>query len=539
MMYIHSIMPWFVSVAALPLYYLIASFVSRAWNTLVPMIYCIMTTKSFVAARAGDVSSSNVVLRGLQDSDRLSEEFADAFNDANTVDLIAKRVLKRWLVNRITFMWSFYTVTTFLVGMLNAQYIGAGTLGLCLTNLLILEVLLEPNIENSTGALFEFICLARVHEYLSVPQERAALALDDGAYRSFASRVPRSALRALSLGPRHSSGAAEVLLDGARFLVPSADGTALTLAIPKGGPRLAALCAQCPKLAKAEGWHRIVAVNDAVGDADAIARELCGDGKDDKEQVLIDVRSGWLSDGALVEVQGLRAGYANLPRDVLKGIDVTFEKKSKVAIAGTTGCGKSSFLLVMLRILEPRAGRILLDGVDTRELGLATLRTALGLVPQDPVLFSGTIRQNLDPFGDYSDGRILQALECVRLADLLSSWSEGLDYQIKDEGGNLSFGQRQLVCLARMILRQPPLLLLDEATSAIDPYTQECVQRAIDAAFVNSTLLAVAHRLETVLKFDYALVLEKGEVAEHGRVSELREKRGGVLRTMLEAKSAW
>jgi len=562
MLYIHTIMPWFLSLAALPIYYLIANFVSRAWNTLVLMLYCMFTSKSFVAARAGDVSSSNVVLRGFRDTERLADEFADAFNDANTVDLTARRVLKRWLVNRVHFLWSFYTTTTFLVGMLNAQHIGAGTLGLCLTNLVILEVLLEPNIENSTGALYEFICLARVHEYLSVPQERPTKNLSDTRFRSFIARVKRGALRSLTLGPNGGAGGPEVMLRGERFLAATADGAALCLAGEADQARasssssasttavasapaaagLAALCPGCPDLALADRWHRIVAVNDATGDAGAMARELCKEchtREEEEQEVLLDVRTGWLADGALVEIRDLRVGYANIPRDVLKGINLTFERKSKVAIAGTTGCGKSSLLLVMLRILEPRSGKVMLDGVDTQDLGLATLRTALGLVPQDPVLFSGSLRENLDPFGAYSDGRILSALNCVRLGELVRSWPEGLEYQVTDEGMNLSFGQRQLVCLARMVLRQPPLLLLDEATSAIDPFTQECVQRALDVEFEHSTLVAVAHRLETVLKFDYAVVLERGEVSEHGRVGELKDRRGGVLRTMLETKSTW
>merc|ERR1719277_1445107 len=116
------------------------------------------------------------------------------------------------------------------------------------------------------------------------------------------------------------------------------------------------------------------------------------------ESLVVEVQSGWLADGARVEIENLTVGYADVPRDVLKGISLRFEPRTKVGIVGTTGCGKSSLLLVLLRILEPRAGRVLLNGVDTRDVGLATLRRALGLVPQDPVLFSGTLRSNLDPF---------------------------------------------------------------------------------------------------------------------------------------------
>jgi len=542
MLYVHTIMPWFLTVAALPLYYLIGSVVSRAWNTLVPLMYCIFSSKSYVAARVGDIASSNVVVRAFGDSDRLSLEFSHAFNDANTAYLIATRVLKRWLVNRVSFLWSFYTTTTFLVGILNVQYIGAGTLGLCMTNLLVLTVLLEPNIENSTGALFEFIALARIHEYTSVPQERPMRLPEDTRYRSFTAKVPRSALKALTLAP----GGEGVLLNGQSFLEASQDRSALVPAVSGAGAggALAGLAQRCPseaparrQLADAEGWHRIVAVGDAVGSAADMARELCR--SCDEDEVLMDVRTGWLSDGARVEIRDLRAGYADLPRDVLKGITLTFEKRMKVAVAGTTGCGKSSLLLVLLRVLEPRSGKVLLDGVDTQDIGVATLRSAIGLVPQDPVLFSGTLRHNLDPFDHFTDTAIEQALGLVHLTELVQSWPLGLAHTIADEGGNLSFGQRQLVCLARMVLRRPALLLLDEATSAIDPSTQELVQNTLDEAFVGSTVLAVAHRLETVLKFDYAVVLNQGEVAEEGTVSELKIKKGGWLRGMLDAKGTW
>jgi len=295
---------------------------------------------------------------------------------------------------------------------------------------------------------------------------------------------------------------------------------------------------QAERLAMADRWHRIVSVGTTSGSALDMAEELCRN-KSGEEEVLIDVQTGWLADGALVEIQNLRAGYSGYARDVLQNITLTFEKKTKVAVAGTTGCGKSSLLLVMLRVLEPRAGRVLLDGVDTQHVGVATLRRAIGLVPQDPVLFSGTLRHNLDPFNLFTDAAINQALDLVHLTHLVQSFPMGLYHVIADEGGNLSFGQRQLVCLARMVLRRPKLLLLDEATSAIDPSTQELVQTTLDEAFAEATVMAVAHRLETVLKYDYAVVLDQGVVAEEGSVAFLKEKKGGRLRTMLETKGEW
>lgn len=154
-------------------------------------------------------------------------------------------------------------------------------------------------------------------------------------------------------------------------------------------------------------------------------------------------------------------------------------------------------------------------------------------------MFSGTIRSNLDPFRQYTDGRILAAFKIAGMGALIEQWPAKLDHQISDEGVNLSFGQRQLVCLARMVLRQPAVLLLDEATSAIDPKTQEQVQETINSAFPGTTMIAVAHRLETILDFDQVVVLDKGTVAEHGPVKEVAELKDGIFRKMLASKRSW
>lgn len=190
-------------------------------------------------------------------------------------------------------------------------------------------------------------------------------------------------------------------------------------------------------------------------------------------------------------------------------------------------------------MLEPRSGRVLLNGVDISDLGLATLRSAVGLVPQDPVLFSGSLRHNLDPFDAFTDGRIWQALRRVQLADVVEDLPTKLQHLILEEGANISFGQRQLVCLARMVLRQPGLLLLDEATSAVEPHTQQLVQQTLRSAFPSSTLIAVAHRLETVLDFDHVVVLERGDVAEQGPPRELAERKDSLFQGMLAAKGSW
>jgi len=338
--------------------------------------------------------------------------------------------------------------------------------------------------------------------------------------------------------------------NGVVLLRSTLDRRALALAEADGYGRLPLfqdLCSSCEELGRAGRTHLVFAANDAVADAKAIAQELCKPLKSfmtasslsTPPKVVLDIKSGWLADGALVDVRNLSAGYGDIPQNVLKGISFTVEPQMKAAIVGTTGCGKSSVLLALLRIIEPRGGSVVINSVDTRDIGLATLRSALGLVPQDPILFSGTIRHNLDPFRQYTDGRMKLAVKCAHLEAFINSLPLGLDHMVADEGGNLSFGQRQLLCLARMVLRQPALLLLDEATSAIDPRTQESVQDTINSAFPASTMLAVAHRLETIMQFDQVVVLDKGTVVESGPVKEIAARSGGTFKSMIDAKKKW
>jgi len=271
-------------------------------------------------------------------------------------------------------------------------------------------------------------------------------------------------------------------------------------------------------------------VNGARHNATALAEELCT-GKSDK--VMLDVRSGWLAGGTRVEIQNLVVGYADIPKEVLRGISFTIEARTKVGIVGATGCGKSTLLLALLRILEPRSGRILFNNVDTLNVGVRTLRSAVGLVAQDPVLFSGSVRYNLDPHGAYTDEQVLQALGRVQMKGFVEGLQQKLEHPVSEGGENISFGQRQLVCLARLVLRRPALMLLDEATSSIDPRTQEIVTEVLHKDFAQSTIIAVAHRIETVVDYDRVVVLKEGTVAEQGRPRELAERKGGAFAEML------
>ncbi|XP_008945689.1 PREDICTED: canalicular multispecific organic anion transporter 2 [Merops nubicus] len=211
---------------------------------------------------------------------------------------------------------------------------------------------------------------------------------------------------------------------------------------------------------------------------------------------------------------------------VLKGLNLQVHGGEKIGIVGRTGAGKSSMTLCLFRILEAVKGEIKIDGVKISEIGLHDLRSRLTIIPQDPVLFSGTLRMNLDPFNKYSDEEIWKALELSHLKRFVSSQPSMLDYECSEGGENLSVGQRQLVCLARALLRKTRILILDEATAAIDLETDDLIQMTIRTQFEGCTVLTIAHRLNTIMDYTRVLVLDNGTIAEFDTPASLIASKG-------------
>ncbi|XP_038013185.1 canalicular multispecific organic anion transporter 2 isoform X1 [Motacilla alba alba] len=211
---------------------------------------------------------------------------------------------------------------------------------------------------------------------------------------------------------------------------------------------------------------------------------------------------------------------------VLKDLNLQVRGGEKIGIVGRTGAGKSSMTLCLFRILEAVKGEIKIDGVKISEIGLHDLRSRLTIIPQDPVLFSGTLRMNLDPFNKYSDEEIWKALELSHLKRFVSSQPSMLDYECSEGGENLSVGQRQLVCLARALLRKTRILILDEATAAIDLETDDLIQMTIRTQFVDCTVLTIAHRLNTIMDYTRVLVLDNGTIAEFDKPANLIAAKG-------------
>ncbi|KAI8647805.1 multi drug resistance-associated protein MRP [Parasitella parasitica] len=229
-------------------------------------------------------------------------------------------------------------------------------------------------------------------------------------------------------------------------------------------------------------------------------------------------------------------GYSTRYRDgldlCLRNLSFTVAPKEKIGIVGRTGAGKSSLSLSLFRIIEAVRGNIIIDGVDISSLRLFDLRSRLTIIPQDPVLFAGTVRENLDPFSTHDDAQIWQALQNAHLNDHIAAMDGQLNGVVLEGGDNFSVGQRQLICLARALLRRTTILILDEATAAIDVETDFIIQETIRKQFANCTILTIAHRINTVMDSDRILVLDEGTVGEFDSPENLIANRSSKFHSL-------
>jgi len=235
---------------------------------------------------------------------------------------------------------------------------------------------------------------------------------------------------------------------------------------------------------------------------------------------------------ALPRLPPIKTSAPDVP---LKNISLTIKPGERIGIVGRTGSGKSTLVSALYRLNEPAEGRIVIDGIDTNTIGVSDLRSKLSIIPQEPQLFVGNVRYNIDPFDAFSDEEIWEALRIAGLKDFVSTLDKKLEEPVKENGSNFSVGQRQLFCLARALLRKSRILVLDEATASVDFDTDILIQKALRTSFPNTTLLVIAHRLNTVMDMNRILALEKGELMEFKSPAELIADKKSLLYGMVQA----
>ncbi|RDX68620.1 ABC transporter C family member 3, partial [Mucuna pruriens] len=232
----------------------------------------------------------------------------------------------------------------------------------------------------------------------------------------------------------------------------------------------------------------------------------------------------WPSHGEVV-IQDLQVRYApHLPL-VLRGLTCKFHGGLKTGIVGRTGSGKSTLIQALFRIVEPAAGQVMIDSINISSIGLHDLRSRLSIIPQDPTMFEGTVRNNLDPLEEYTDEQIWEALDKCQLGDEVRKKEGKLDSSVSENGENWSMGQRQLVCLGRVLLKKSKVLVLDEATASVDTATDNLIQQTLKQHFSDSTVIIIAHRITSVVDSDMVLLLSQGLIEEYDTPTTLLENK--------------
>ncbi|XP_073420400.1 ATP-binding cassette sub-family C member 8 isoform X2 [Dendrobates tinctorius] len=248
----------------------------------------------------------------------------------------------------------------------------------------------------------------------------------------------------------------------------------------------------------------------------------------------IQIPQNWPDSGE-IQIQNLSVRYDSSLKPVLKHVNAHISPGQKIGICGRTGSGKSSFSLAFFRMVDTFQGRIIIDGIDIAKLPLQTLRSRLSIILQDPILFSGSIRFNLDPESKCTDCMLWEALEIAQLKHVVKALPGGLGAVVTEGGENFSVGQRQLFCLARAFVRKSSILIMDEATASIDMATENILQKVVMTAFQERTVVTIAHRVHTILNADLVIVMKRGAIMEYDKPEVLLEREDSMFTSYVQA----
>eukprot|EP00929_Paragymnodinium_shiwhaense_P044838 TRINITY_DN22992_c0_g1_i1.p1 TRINITY_DN22992_c0_g1~~TRINITY_DN22992_c0_g1_i1.p1 ORF type:complete len:1817 (-),score=426.42 TRINITY_DN22992_c0_g1_i1:145-5595(-) len=551
--FLHLVLPLGVTLLSLPLY-------GGLWSNFMSYREAIQVLRdrqgrvqNKVDACLADVVTGARLYRVFGRAERLQEEVSRGLEEVAKVGQSAEQRLQQWMATRAMVVAGFYLSAVYILAVTMAPRIGLGTLGLCLVNAMTLGTVLEMCIETlasadapAANAASERCsrsdmraCLERLREVAAGPAEMMPrmLASDDSFCSTRCCMVSRAACRAVGRWTVDATQPKEVKVLCGETVVFRSVGAGLSYEAVPGdsgssesaehraledalqGLLTAFTVARAAGAPKDVARPIITAVNDAVGDSLQMAEEIC---HGLSKELRFELRSGVAYTpgsahepallGARLQLEALSLGYAGVERNVVSGLNLTVEAGARLALLGAEGSGKTTLLLGIVRLLSPRGGRLLINGVDAKDVGLLALRRVVGMVPQEPVLLSGSLRQNIDPEGCYSDGLIWEALRRTKLAELVESWSlpppaasagralmrspwSPLDNEVVLSGpGSMSRAQRQLLCLARELLRRPTLLLVDEASATMSASEKASLRLcALDrSALPSSTVIYAA-----------------------------------------------
>ena len=291
-------------------------------------------------------------------------------------------------------------------------------------------------------------------------------------------------------------------------------GLSLTLLLQLSGLLQWAVRQSCEVISQMVAVERVAAYNKLKSEAPL----------ETEADALLD--PSWPQHGAIA-VDSLTVRYRKTLEPALSGLSFNANGGLRIGVVGRTGSGKSTLLQALFRLLEAEQGDVQIDKQDISKLGLHTLRKRMSVIPQTPVLFSGwSLRDNLDPFHDFGDREIIESLSNVQLQDIYDQLPDGLETVVADNGSNFSVGQRQLLCVARAVLQKNKMLVLDEPTANVDQRTDSLLQEAVATSFPGATVVAIAHRLDTIIDYDLILVIGDGKLLEYGSPMELLQQDG-------------
>jgi ABC-type multidrug transport system fused ATPase/permease subunit len=460
------------------------------------------TTRSPVLALfSSSISGGGLTVLRAYNMQRSFQHAFHALLDENSRVLYAFLYTSRWLGLRLDLMSVILTLGTALIcvgvrGGAGGIGMTPAAAGLALSYVMTVAAQFQWMTRQSTEVENQMTCAERVLEYASLPCE---------GVRYGALPLPESAPAAVGSSANMAAHAQTAAIE----MVP---------------------LQSAPSSVGADG---IDGVDRALSSCELVSVGEAGASACSNRSVAYKPPVSWPEAGR-IDVRDVYMSYKPgvLP-PVLRGLTFTLFPRQKVGVCGRTGAGKSSLFSVLFRLHGIQSGSVSVDGVDIHSIGLADLRSQVAIIPQNPVIFSGTVRYNLDPFGTWTDDQLWGALEKVQLKPHFLSQPLGLESPMAESGGNLSAGQGQLLCIARALLRPSRVLFVDEATANVDPQTDQVIQRVLRTAFKERTVVTIAHRLDTIADCDVIMVMDAGRVIEMGTPEELKATENGVFASMV------